>query len=52
MIFCDHGNVFHNLGDNRIDYKRLKDLLKENDHLVGTLLYDGLPEDIPSGKAK
>jgi uncharacterized LabA/DUF88 family protein len=50
MIFCDHANVFHNLGDIRIDYKKLKDILRNDDHLVGALLYDGLPKSISSGK--
>jgi uncharacterized LabA/DUF88 family protein len=52
MIFMDHANIFYNLQkqDIRIDYKRFKEILSKDYHLVGAFAYLGVPEKIPSSK--
>ena len=52
IIFVDHANIFYNLQkrDIRIDYKRLKEILSKDLHLVGAFVYLGVPDKIPPEK--
>ena len=52
IIFVDHANIFYNLQkrDIRIDYKRLKEILSKDLHLVGAFVYLGMPDKIPPEK--
>ncbi|MFX1568417.1 MAG: NYN domain-containing protein [Promethearchaeota archaeon] len=54
IIFCDHANLFHNIEDLkiRIDYLKLKELFAKNHHLVGFILYMGIPDKILPKKLK
>lgn len=47
-IFCDHANIFHNLLERkiRIDYKRLREILTEDYHLVTAVMFMGFPKEI------
>ncbi|MHA1669823.1 MAG: LabA-like NYN domain-containing protein [Promethearchaeota archaeon] len=48
IIFIDHANLFYNIEDLqiRIDYKKFKEILTKNDHLVGAFMYMGIPEQV------
>ena len=48
IIFIDHANLFHSIEElkMRIDYKKLKQILAKNDHLVGAFMYMGIPDII------
>lgn len=48
VIFCDHANVFHNLLERkiRIDYKRLREILTEDYHLVTAVMFMGFPKEL------
>ncbi len=52
IIFVDHANIFFNLQkrDIRIDYKKLKEILSKDLHLVGAFVYLGVPDKIPPEK--
>jgi uncharacterized LabA/DUF88 family protein len=54
IIFVDHANVFKNLEKvkGRIDWKKLKLVLKGESHLVGAFIYIGLPSQIPKEQKK
>lgn len=54
IIFIDHANVFKNLElvGGRIDWDKFKQELKKGSHLVGTLIYTGVPSPIPSNQQK
>ncbi|MHA1104594.1 MAG: LabA-like NYN domain-containing protein [Promethearchaeota archaeon] len=48
IIFIDHANLFYNLLNLqiRIDYKKFKEILTRDDHLVGAFMYMGIPEEV------
>ncbi|MBY9017258.1 MAG: NYN domain-containing protein [Candidatus Lokiarchaeota archaeon] len=48
IIFIDHANLFYNLLNLqiRIDYKKFKEILTRDDHLVGAFMYMGIPEEL------
>jgi len=48
IIFIDHANLFHSIENMkvRIDYRKFKQILARNDHLVGAFMYMGIPDQI------
>lgn len=52
IIFLDQANVLHNLlkSNIRIDYKKFKEIMAGDYHLVGSLAYMGIPENVKSKK--
>ena len=48
IIFIDHANLFYNIEklQIRIDYRKFKEILTRDDHLVGAFMYMGIPEQI------
>ena len=48
IIFIDHANLFYNIENLqiRIDYRKFKEILTGDDHLVGAFMYMGIPEQI------
>ncbi|MCJ7650968.1 MAG: NYN domain-containing protein, partial [Candidatus Lokiarchaeota archaeon] len=48
IIFIDHANLFYNIENLqiRIDYRKFKEILTRDDHLVGAFMYMGIPEHI------
>jgi len=48
IIFIDHANLFYNIENLqiRIDYKKFKDILARDHHLVGAFMYMGIPEQV------
>ena len=48
IIFLDHANIFHNVAklNIRINYKKLKEILTKNNHLVGVFTYMGIPDKV------
>lgn len=54
IIFIDHANVYKNLElvGRRIDWNKFKQELKKDSHLVGTLIYIGVPNPIPTNQQK
>ena len=45
IIFIDHANFFHNLDrlNIRINYVKFREVLSKNYHLVGSIVYMGIP---------
>jgi uncharacterized LabA/DUF88 family protein len=48
IIFIDHANLFYNIENLkiRIDYKKFKEILAKDAHLVGAFMYMGIPEHV------
>jgi len=48
VVFCDHANIFHNLLERkmRIDYKRFRELLTGDYHLVTAVMFMGFPQEL------
>lgn len=48
IIFIDHANLFYNIENLqiRIDYRKFKEILTRDDHLVGAFMYMGIPEQV------
>ena len=54
IIFVDHANLYQILRKvyGRIDYVKLKEILSKGYHLVGTLIYMGLPYKVSKEQKK